>query len=81
MFSGNVATEEGGALHLTEAPEAHMVEVDFSANVALSNGNAGGAAYCGTFATLKTFGCTFFGNAAPEGKGGAVMATAETVNK
>jgi len=77
LISFNLATQEGGGLHLTEASEAHMVEVDFTGNVAL--GEASGAAYCGTSTTIKSFGCSFVDNSAPNGHGGAVAALSETV--
>jgi hypothetical protein len=79
LISGNVAIEEGGGLHLTDSAEAHLFEVDFSGNVALGSASAGGAAHCGTFTTLKCFGCFFVNNSAPNGRGGAVHTSAEAV--
>ena len=79
LISGNVATEEGGGRRLTEASEAHMVEVDFSGNVALESTSAGGATHGGTFKAIKSFGSSFVINSAPNGRGGAVHTSTEAV--
>ena len=42
-------------------------------------GFGGGAAYCGTFTSFKSFGCSFADNSAPGGRGGALRTLSETV--